>query len=81
LRSSLERFDVDDDVWAFSRGVVRKEGVRYRHIGHGLEVFEAQFCIYSLFTIPFLFDFFYLGNHDDEISIHNALPSMIFRLM
>ena len=55
----MERYDVDDEAWAFSRGVVRK-GVRDRHIEHGLEVFEAQFCIYSLFTIPFLFDFFYL---------------------
>jgi hypothetical protein len=41
-------------------GVVRKEGVRDRHIEHGLEVFEAQFCIYSVFTIPFLFSIFYL---------------------
>jgi hypothetical protein len=51
---------VDDEVWPFSRGLVRKEGVRDRHIEHGLEVFEAQFCIYSLFTIPFLFNIFYL---------------------
>ena len=58
-------------------GVVRKEGVRDRHIEHGLEVFEAQFCIYSLFTIPFLFNIFFIffGNHDDEIYIHNALPA------
>ncbi len=36
---------MDEDVWAFSRGMVREKGVRDGHIEHGLEVSEAQFCI------------------------------------
>ena len=68
------------------RGVARKAGVRDRHIEHGLEVFEAQFCIYSLFTIPFPIYFFYfeimtmrflsITHYQHDFQVHVKWPEL-----